>query len=277
MIGNNILSIKNKLFLVVFIAAVIIIFFLGNTVIVKVNSLFTSAITSIFKVEGILVTGRQKTNIENLFKAINIEHGSSILDSNLQSIKNNVRELPWVKNVIIKRQLPDTIVVNLQEYTAFATWKNNDRYILITQDGTVIKVAENINITAPIVIGQNAPKHIKAFSKELMQVPSLASKIHTVERIGGRRWNIVLNAGEGFITVKLPQEAVGAALKNLLVLNSKYKILNRGLSQIDLRIPEQITVKLRSTKEQLNNQEIKNQSQSIKVPNTLVKGIIKDV
>ena len=271
------LFIERRSILAVFISIPIIGYMLINNAIIDTKTSYLSEIRKVFAIKDVLVTGRHKTTMQDLVMATQVKPAVSVFNYDLKAIEKNIRQLPWVKDVIIKRQLPNIIVINLQEHQAFATWKTGDDYTLISQGGIEIMAVKSTDITRPIIIGKNAPSHIGTLYSHLLKSPSLASKIKVVERVGGRRWNIALTANQGLITIKLPEEGVEEALQHLVILENKYRILDRALSQIDLRILEQITVKLKPTEKLKNRKEINTKVTPTTNPRNSLQSLEKNV
>ena len=65
---------------------------------------------------------------EDIKKALQKEPAANFFRVNLNKIKGNLELLPWVAEVNVKKQWPDTLVVELSEREAVARW-GEDRFI----------------------------------------------------------------------------------------------------------------------------------------------------
>lgn len=60
--------------------------------------------------------------------------GGNFLTVNIDSLRQSLQTLPWVRNVSVRREFPDRLVVEIEEHKALAHW--NDE-ALVNQQGEV--------------------------------------------------------------------------------------------------------------------------------------------
>lgn len=113
------------------------------------------AFTVFFKVDTIKSKGSkvypQKIIVENCGVAI----GDSLLLVNASRVSENLlNELPYVGSVTIERDLPSTLIINIQDTKVAAAIINNGTYILINDSGKVLdKDADILMEGIPVVSG----------------------------------------------------------------------------------------------------------------------------
>lgn len=92
-----------------------------------------------FRVENVLVTGNHYYSADEIKDAANISQGDNLLTLSRGQIAGNViARLPYVKNVRVTRQLPDSVVIRVTEYEAtYAIQDSTGAYYLITAGGKV--------------------------------------------------------------------------------------------------------------------------------------------
>ena len=73
--------------------------------------------------------------------------------------------------------------------------------------------------------------------------PLIRSRVRAAIRVGGRRWNLRLDSG---VDVKLPDQGEDQALRLLTELEERHRLLARDITEIDLRVPDRLFLKLRS-------------------------------
>ncbi|MBT6960427.1 MAG: FtsQ-type POTRA domain-containing protein, partial [Rhodospirillaceae bacterium] len=159
--------------------------------------------------------------------------------------KARISGLPWVRSAEIVRHLPNSLHITLQEYTAYALWQHDGRYTLIDRDGTAIISVANAPPEMPVLVGQDAPAHVDALFTALDEQVDIRRRVKAAVRFGGRRWDILLDAMDGGITIKLPEKNVTDALSGLAALDAKHQLLSRAVSEIDLRIEGRLVVQLK--------------------------------
>ncbi len=195
-------------------------------------------------VEQVTVEGRINTQPEELLAALGAEHGTPILEIDIPQALQQVTALPWVKSAMIVRRLPNRLHITLEEHLAFAVWQQDGRYSLIAADGAVIRGISELPSDMMVVVGDDAPAHAAALHDVLSSQPQLHIRVKAAVRHGQRRWDIILDAFEGGVTVKLPEKDIGAAWDGLAVLHAKHGLLDSAIAELDLRIPGRLVVRL---------------------------------
>ena len=194
------------------------------------------------EVHDILVAGRGRTSRGDLMRAIATPRGSSIFDLDLAEIQRRVETLPWVKTAVVRRQLPATLCVDLTERRPLALWQHQAKLRLVDRDGEVIAVQ---NLTAfaelPILVGADAPARGQAALEMIATSPALAARVRALTWVGARRWTVRL---DNDVDILLPETDPGRAWRHLANLQRDHDVLARHIVTIDMRIPEQLVMRL---------------------------------
>ena len=197
-------------------------------------------------VDEVLVNGRQNTTKSSLLEALNVKLGEPILGLDLDDIQSRVAALPWVKTVQIQRQLPDKVVINLEERRPTGRWQRNGRLTLIDEDGvTIRKLSGDLFQHLPIIIGNDAPAKVKQVLPILKKEPELFRRVKALTFIGGRRWNVRV---DDKIDIKLPEKQIDKAWSHLATIEKGHKVLNDDVIAVDMRIIDQFIIKLTPAK-----------------------------
>ncbi len=240
--------------LMLFFAAALIVILkndLVNKKIQETEELFLDYIGNQgFVLDDIIVTGRQRTSVEDLRKVIRLKRGDNFLRADVQQLKQDLEQLPWVRDVSVRRHFfPNILQVTIFEREVMALWQLSERFYPIDTDGYVIEADYRPDKEILLVVGAGAPENVISFFKLVEKVtPQFLPRIKAANYISKRRWNIVLDDIRNGITVKLPEEKVDEALKKLSKLDSEKGIFKRKLTIIDLRLEDKVTVKLRKSK-----------------------------
>ena len=96
----------------------------------------------------------------------------------------------------------------------------------------------------PLIVGTDAPRHAADLFAAIETNPELAARVRAAVRVGERRWNLYFDSFDGGMAVRMPEEAVGAAWTRLGALEHDYKILERDLEFLDLRMDDRLIVRL---------------------------------
>ena len=196
------------------------------------------------KLDALTVEGRNMTAREDLMAALDVERGSPILSIDVAEARTAIETLPWVRSAKVERRLPDAVHVMIEERTPYALWQRAGRYTLVDQDGKAIVDVPEADPALPLIVGPDAPLHAPKLFEALNADADLAGRVRAAVRVGGRRWNIYLDAFEGGIAIRLPENDVAAAWSRLATLERDHKILERDLDFIDLRIADRLVVRV---------------------------------
>ncbi len=203
-----------------------------------------------FGLDDIVISGRERTAIEDIDKIVALKRGDNILRVDVAKLKQNLETLPWIRDVKISRSFfPNVLQIEIEEKEVLAIWQLNERFYPIDMDGYVIEADYRPVKPILLIVGAGAAENIIPFLKMVAEIsPQYVERIKVANYISKRRWNIILDDIRDGITVKLPAENVDQAWKKLLKLDTEQGILKRKLTFIDLRLEDKVTVKLRKSK-----------------------------
>jgi cell division protein FtsQ len=193
------------------------------------------------RVRHVVIEGRAKTPEPLLRAALGVTEESPILGFSLEQARQRIESLSWVEHATVERQLPDTVVVNIQERRPFAIWQNDGKFSLIDRTGQVVADQNVENFRGlPLVVGQGAPPAAATLIDALTARPSLQQRVIAAVRVGERRWNLLLSSGAN---VMLPEGHEVAALDRLMQLQQDHDLLDRPLVAIDMRLPDRLVLR----------------------------------
>lgn len=204
-------------------------------------SAISATATMGFRVNEVMVSGRQQTEREILVKALNVTRGAPILAFDIADAKRRVEALPWVRASTIERMLPDTILISIVEREPLALWQLDSKLHLIDAEGEVIlnDGLENYSDLL-MVVGNGAETEALALIALIGTEPALMQQVKAATWIGGRRWNVHL---KGDIVVRLPEDDAQSAWTRLAEYHKNHRVLDKNVTVLDLRIPDRLIVK----------------------------------
>lgn len=118
-----------------------------------VVGLYYFASSSIFDIDEIIVKNNSFYTSEQIAERAGVTQGQNIfLDVNKKEMKSALLLDPYIKNVQIKRILPNQIVFDVNERTEAAGIPYANEYILIDADGLVLRMSQ-VEPKLPLLIG----------------------------------------------------------------------------------------------------------------------------
>ena len=98
-------------------------------------------VSPIFNIEEIKVIGNNIIDSSTIVSLSGISKGKNIFQISRDKAINGIQENPYINNVSIKRQLPGTIEINVQERKIAYQIKVINSYILIDYQGYILEVS----------------------------------------------------------------------------------------------------------------------------------------
>lgn len=122
--------------------------------ILLVIAAIVAAMTVFFKVEDFTVEGSARYTAEEIVAASGIEVEDNLFLLNKYKAAQSVFEqLPYVESAVIKRSLPSTIVITVQECSAAAGIVQSEGTWLISAQGKLLEQSFDIPRGCPVVTG----------------------------------------------------------------------------------------------------------------------------
>lgn len=194
-----------------------------------------------FQLDDVVVEGRIRTDKTHILKTANLSRGKSLFSIDLVQVKNKLEEVPWVNAVSVERRFPDTLFIRISEREPVAIWQNKSQLYLVDREGGLIQTKENKYGGLLRISGLQAPKHIGALVVLLDKFPEIKNRVTAAIHLRSTRWDIQL---DGRVMIKLPERDAEKALAYLLDLENHHHLMDREILNIDLRIPDQLILRL---------------------------------
>ena len=233
-------AVVSLLWLVVLVMGVLLIF--------SYNLVLTS---SWLKLEKTTVKGCANTTEQDLLLVSGIKPATNILALNVDGIARKIKTNPWVEEVYVVRELPNRLIIEIQERKPMALVKREDSLYLMDSQGVIFKKFEGEEANLPVLTGcaedgKEDPVLVRK-SIELINLLSASSsfpqiknvsEIHGEENIG---FSIFLDSG---LCLKVGFGDYEGKLKRLkpVLADLARRNVNPGFLTIDLNDPDKVTV-----------------------------------
>ncbi len=195
-----------------------------------------------FGLTSVHLSGNHRTPPKTILAALGFAPGQSIFTADLQAARARLMRLPWVADAQVSRTYPDSVSVAIVEKRPFALWESTHGLYVVERSGAPIvhvKPADYKHL--PLFLG-DVPKGGADLADAIATHRAVAARVRAMQRVSGRRWNLLLDDG---VIVKLPEQDWASQLGVLEKLIVEKGVLERNISEIDLRSPDNYFFKLR--------------------------------
>ena len=196
------------------------------------------------KIGNVDIVGRNNLPLADIKAAIGVEKGAPLLGVDLDLVQARLQKNPWVRDVTIRRALPDRLVITITERQPVAIWLDADGGPgIVDADGVVLRQSGFENFGPLLAVtGKDAEKKASALIALLKGQPDVAVRIKRAVFVSQRRWDLVVDQDT---VVKLPGDDAGLALARLAKAQADTKIMDQGLKSIDLRQADRLILENR--------------------------------
>jgi cell division protein FtsQ len=197
-----------------------------------------------FGISEIHLAGNGRVPPETILAALGMRPGESIFAARLADARARILALDWIAAADVVRRYPDSIFVTVVEKRPFALWQAPQGLAVVERAGGVI-TTQGVEKFArlPKLVGAGAPEAAADLVEAVMAHRAVSARVALYEYVSQRRWNLHLNDG---VVVKLPETGWKKELDALEHLIVDSGILERDVTEIDLRSPTQYFFVLRS-------------------------------
>lgn len=97
-----------------------------------------------FLVKKIEVEKNDRFTVEEIKKLSGLEEGVNMFEIKKGDKIDRLEENPYIREAEIKRQMPDTLIVSLDQRTPVAVVKQKDKYVILDREGYVLDKKEKL-------------------------------------------------------------------------------------------------------------------------------------
>jgi len=109
---------------------------------------------SYFEIKEISVRGVKELTEKDVLELADIKPAQNLLAINTDAVVRRVTSNQWVKNVYVGRELPNKLVLEVEERNPLALVKQSNGFYLMDGEGFVFKrLAKSDEVDLPIFIG----------------------------------------------------------------------------------------------------------------------------
>lgn len=208
--------------------------------------------------DGVKISGEHYVDRQRLLSIFAADMGKSVLQVPLDRRLREIEEIPWVKQAVVERVLPNRVDVRIIERDPVAFLSTNTGMKLIDTDGVILKRPTGANFSLPVVtgIGEQTPLNERAsrvalFAEFLKQIgtvrPNAASAVSEANLSSPDDIEVTLAGtsllrGQGPVVVHFGNSDFAQRYREFLENFQAWKVRAGNVAEVDLRFNGQALV-----------------------------------
>lgn len=198
-----------------------------------------------FMVKVMAVDGAGKEVSEDIREILPVDFPVSSFHLDLDHMRDTIAGLDAVERVNLRIRPGGVLQVDVTERVPAVIWRSALGVEMLDAGGFRVGPLSHRSERAdlPVLAGQGANENVGEALRLLAAAKPLTTRLRGLERIGNRRWDVVLDRGQRIL---LPEDKPVQALERVLALDSVTPngMLERDIAVIDMRLPERPTIRM---------------------------------
>ena len=204
-----------------------------------------------FQIKETIVRGCKELTEKEVLSLAAIKPTQSLLVINSDTIARRIEANPWVKEVLIGKELPNRLIIEIHERTAVALVKSDNGFSLLDLDGVTFKKLDNSDeADIPVLNGcysEGNDSVLFTKSLELLRYLSTTKEFPTIKNVseihGHDIFGLSLFTDSG-LCIRLGFDSYENKFKrlNTVMADLERRNMKLGFLLIDLNDPAKITV-----------------------------------
>jgi cell division protein FtsQ len=197
-----------------------------------------------FKVSHLEVRGVNRMNEQRIYERVLGQNDRAMTTLDLAALRDELNQLPWVKDARVSRKLPDTLVIDIVERNPHAVLRKPDRMVLIDDTGVELETVSPDKAKGMLVLsGLGVGQRVEDLTRLLDAAPALKPQVTEAEWIGNRRWNLTFKTGQVLALPEGDEKSAGALL-SFARMDGVNRLLGGKVAAFDMRAPDRIYMRV---------------------------------
>lgn len=124
----------------------------------------------LFNITKIQVTGNEVLRTSEVIDESGITNGDNIFTLSKKSVADKILKLPYIKNVKVKKNFPNKVVIEVDERVNTAAYRMQEQYYLIDDDGILLEITQE-PIPGITIIGGLDMKNLNPGDRTFAKLP----------------------------------------------------------------------------------------------------------
>ncbi len=190
-----------------------------------------------------VITGNTHLSDREVISLMKVKRGSSLLDIRSENLKQQLLRSPWIKRVLIRKELPHTLIVMLKEASPVAILKKGRSLYLVDREGVLLEKISHSPSFLPVIELKRDDRRV--YKQTLLLARVVRSMDFFNDRkilITGRRPEDISLRVDGLL-IKVGSGEYTEKLRHLIALSERIDNIKVPVEYVDLRFKRKLIVK----------------------------------
>ncbi len=186
-----------------------------------------------FALKLMRIQGASPVVAEQIREAVPLVFPLSSLRVDLNVLKERIEQVDAVKTAALFMRT-GILDVQIDERIPKLVWRVNGNLQLVDDEGIRAGMIANraVRTDLPLIVGEGAADYAAEALKLINALGPLVARFRGLQRIGERRWDVVLDRQQ---KIQLPTDNPVAALERVIALQNARDLLERDVLVVDVR------------------------------------------
>ncbi len=204
-----------------------------------------------FEVRHVRVTGTNRMDEQHVYSRALAQRDRPMPQVELEALREELLELPWVKDARVSAQLPETLAIDIVERSPHAVLQKPDRLMLIDAEGIELEPVERKKAKEMLLIsGPGASRQVTELDRLLAAAPALRPQVEAAEWVGNRRWNLTFKT-EQILALPEGEDEAATALVKFARMDGQNRLIGGKVATFDMRAPPRIYMRIPGRSEEI--------------------------
>jgi len=155
---------------------------------------FAAVHSPLVKTHSIRVSGTSHLSSERVLKLAGLAQGTNVFFLDIASVERRLETNPWIARAIVRRSLPRTVTISVQERVPVAAIGDAGVFDQVASDGTILAKSKD-RPALPLIVASGPPDVAGAAAVAGAMQPALRSQVDTVNVDPGGEVSVTLRSG----------------------------------------------------------------------------------
>ncbi|HMN73737.1 MAG TPA: FtsQ-type POTRA domain-containing protein [Rhodoblastus sp.] len=193
-------------------------------------------------VDTVTISGISELSEKEILTYAGVKARNSLPYLDAEGMRTRLRSMPMVRDAEVRKLYPSRLAITIVERQPYALWQKDGQISIVSADGVPIDTLHDERYaTLPLIVGDGANERLEQYRGIVEAAGDLGGRIKAGALVSRRRWSLFTTDG---VEVRLPELEPEASVRQLAQMQRDYRILDKDIVALDLRVPGRVEVQL---------------------------------